>query len=61
MEAIRAHDAAAWWLAFLANLERVRSLDDSSSWGSPEPIREATQRLREMRPSEASKVLGGRR
>jgi trehalose 6-phosphate synthase len=61
MEAIRAHDAAAWWQAFLANLERTRSLDDPSSWGSPESIREATRRLQEMRPSEAPGLLGGRR
>jgi trehalose 6-phosphate synthase len=60
MEAIRTHDAAAWWQAFLANLERVRSLDDPSSRGSPEPISEASRKLQAMRPTEASEVLDGR-
>ncbi len=60
MEAIRTHDAAAWWKAFLANLERVRSADDPLSWQSPEPIREALRKLQATAPPEAPEVLGGR-
>jgi hypothetical protein len=58
MEAVRTHDAAAWWKAFLANLERVRSADDPAGWRSPEPIREALKKLQATAPPEVPEVLG---
>jgi trehalose 6-phosphate synthase len=44
---LREHDAAGWCLSFLSRLERARLGDDPSSEQTPEPIREALERLRE--------------
>jgi trehalose 6-phosphate synthase len=42
---LRANDTAAWCHSFLAQLERIRSLNDPSSWRSPDLIGAALERL----------------
>jgi len=45
MAAVRKHDVRSWYQSFRAELERVRSAEDPSRWGSPEPIRAALEKL----------------
>jgi trehalose 6-phosphate synthase len=45
MAAVRKSDAGAWARSFLAELERVRSAD--APWETPEPIRDALEKLQQ--------------
>jgi trehalose 6-phosphate synthase len=45
MAAVCKHDVRSWYQSFRAELERVRSAEDPSRWGSPEPIRAALEKL----------------
>jgi trehalose 6-phosphate synthase len=46
MNALRQHDASTWCKSFLTRLERTRASAGPSSQETPEPIREALERLR---------------
>lgn len=55
---LRNHDAAGWCESFLSRLERARVTDDPSSEQTPEPIREALEKLREATTPEPQKARG---
>jgi trehalose 6-phosphate synthase len=48
MAAVCRHDVSSWSQSFLAQLERMRSGDDPASWRSPEPIRSALEKLKQV-------------
>jgi trehalose 6-phosphate synthase len=54
MAAVRKSDAGAWARSFLAELERVRNAD--APWETPEPIRDALERLQRSAPRRLSKA-----
>jgi trehalose 6-phosphate synthase len=56
MLAIERTNASAWCRSFLAQLERVRGVDDPSNWRSPEPIRAALEKLGSATPRRPPKA-----
>jgi trehalose 6-phosphate synthase len=52
---LRDHDAAGWCAAFLSRLEQARDTHNPSSEQTPEPIREALEKLRDAAAPESQK------